>query len=265
MTRRATRKRPAAVSADDRDTVAENLCIMRVYVVPNHSNLYNCGVMHKSSTVGLISGTGDQGHGIALRLAAAGNTLSLGSRSAEKAGQTARLINQKIGEERVQGMDNHELVSGCEILFLTVPFAHVEQVINEYRLEFSEGQILVDVTVPVVFDKGPQLLNLESGSGAEHLQRLLPAGLPLVAAFKTLPAHLLGEIDSPLACDEFICSDSSSAKTRVLEVVSQISSLRWIDAGGLRYSRCLEAITLLEIALNRRYKVKEARVQVVGL
>ncbi len=238
---------------------------MRVYVVPNHSNLYNCGVMHKSSTVGLISGTGDQGHGIALRLAAAGNTLSLGSRSAEKAGQTARLINQKIGEERVQGMDNHELVSGCEILFLTVPFAHVEQVINEYRLEFSEGQILVDVTVPVVFDKGPQLLNLESGSGAEHLQRLLPAGLPLVAAFKTLPAHLLGEIDSPLACDEFICSDSSSAKTRVLEVVSQISSLRWIDAGGLRYSRSLEAITLLEIALNRRYRVKEARVQVVGL
>ncbi|MFB3069037.1 MAG: NADPH-dependent F420 reductase, partial [Acidobacteriota bacterium] len=222
-------------------------------------------VMHKSSTVGLISGTGDQGHGIALRLAAAGNTLSLGSRSAEKAGQTARLINQKIGEERVQGMDNHELVSGCEILFLTVPFAHVEQVINEYRQEFSEGQILVDVTVPVVFDKGPQLLNLESGSGAEHLQSLLPSGLSLVAAFKTLPAHLLVEIDSPLACDEFICSDSSSAKTRVLEVVSQIASLRWIDAGGLRYSRSLEAITLLEIALNRRYRVKEARMQVVGL
>ena len=203
--------------------------------------------------------------GIALRLAAAGNTLALGSRSGERAHQRALEINQQLGEEKIQGMDNHELVASCAILFLTVPFIHAEKVIGEYQQDFSEDHILVDVTVPVVFDKGPRLLELGGKSGAEHLQSLLPSGPTVVGAFKTLSSHSLCEIDAPLDCDEFVCSDSSPAKERVLEVVNQISFLRWIDAGPLRYSRSLEAITLLEIGLNKRYKVKGSRVQVVGL
>ena len=233
--------------------------------MPHHRSPYNGVQMAESFRAGLISGTGAEGLGIALRLAAAGHLLALGSRSVERARQKALEINQQLGEERVQGMDNHELVASCEMLFLTVPFVHAEKVIGEYQQDFSEVKILVDVTVPVVFDKGPRMLELGGKSGAEHLRSLLPAGPTVVGAFKTLSSHSLCEMDSPLDCDEFICSDSQPAKERVLEVVSQISSLRWIDAGPLRYSRSLEAITLLEIGLNRRYKVKGSRVQVVGL
>ena len=233
--------------------------------MPHHRSPYNGVQMAESFRAGLISGTGAEGLGIALRLAAAGHLLALGSRSVERARQKALEINQQLGEERVQGMDNHELVASCEMLFLTVPFVHAEKVIGEYQQDFSEVHILVDVTVPVVFDKGPRMLELGGKSGAEHLQSLLPAGPTVVGAFKTLSSHSLCEMDSPLDCDEFICSDSQPAKERVLEVVSQIPSLRWIDAGPLRYSRSLEAITLLEIGLNRRYKVKGSRVQVVGL
>ncbi len=233
--------------------------------MPHHRSPYNGGQMAESFRAGLISGTGAEGLGIALRLAAAGHLLALGSRSVERARQKALEINQQLGEERVQGMDNHELVASCEMLFLTVPFVHAEKVIGEYQQDFSEVHILVDVTVPVVFDKGPRMLELGGKSGAEHLQSLLPAGPTVVGAFKTLSSHSLCEMDSPLDCDEFICSDSQPAKERVLEVVSQIPSLRWIDAGPLPYSRSLEAITLLEIGLNRRYKVKGSRVQVVGL
>ncbi len=233
--------------------------------MPHHRSPYNGVQMAKSFRAGLISGTGEEGLGIALRLVAAGHTLALGSRSAERASQKALEINQQLGEDKVQGMDNHELVASCEMLFLTVPFVHAEQVIGEYQQDFSEDQILVDVTVPVVFDKGPRMLELGGKSGAEHLQSLLTAGPTVLGAFKTLSSHSLCEMDSPLDCDEFICSDSQPAKERVLEVVSQIPSLRWIDAGPLRYSRSLEAITLLEIGLNRRYKVKGSRVPVVGL
>lgn len=233
--------------------------------MPHKCSPYNGVQMTESFRAGLISGTGEEGLGIALRLAAAGHTLALGSRSAERASQTALEINQQLGEEKIQGMDNHELVASCEMLFLTVPFVHAEKVIGEYQQDFSEDQILVDVTVPVVFDKGPRLLDLGGKSGAEYLQSLLPSGPTVVGAFKTLSSHSLCEIDSPLDCDEFVCSDSPPAKERVLEVVSQIPSLRWIDAGTLRCSRSLEAITLLEIGLNRRYKVKGSRVQVVGL
>ena len=233
--------------------------------MPQHRSPYHGVQMTESFRVGLISGTGAEGLGIALRLAAAGHTLALGSRSAERGRQKALEINQQLGEERIQGMDNHELVASCEMLFLTVPFVHAEKVIEEYQQDFWEDQILVDVTVPVVFNKGPRMLELGGKSGAEHLQSLLPEGPTVVGAFKTLSSHSLCEIDSPLDCDEFICSDSQPARDRVLEVVSQIPSLRWIDAGPLRYSRSLEAITLLEIGLNRRYKVKGSRLQVVGL
>ena len=191
--------------------------------------------------------------------------MAIGSRSTERAVQQALEINQQIGGENVQGMDNHALIEACEILFLTVPYIHSRKVISEYQKELSEDQVLVDVTVPIVFDKGPRLVDLGTQSGAEHLQSLLPSGPAVVAAFKTLPARLLCEIGSPLDCDEFVCSDSSEAKSRVLELVGTIPSLRWIDAGPLRYSRSLEAITLLEIGLNRRYKVHDSRVQIVGL
>ena len=221
--------------------------------------------MGESDQVGLISGTGEEGQGIALRLAAAGNRVAVGSRSAERARQVALEINRTIGKENVRGMDNHVLIGTCETLFLTVPYIYSQQVISQYREELSPDQILVDVTVPVVFDPGPRLVDLGDQSGAEYLQSLLPSGPAVVAAFKTLPAHLLRDIDSPLDCDEFVCSDSSEAKSRVLEVVGTIPSLRWIDAGPLRYSRSLEAITLLEIGLNQRYRVKNSRVQIVGL
>ncbi|MEE8349651.1 MAG: NADPH-dependent F420 reductase [Acidobacteriota bacterium] len=221
--------------------------------------------MSTSEQVGLISGTGEEGTGIALRLAAAGIRLAIGSRSGDRARQHAIRVNQKIGHDRVQGMDNQQLITACEILFLTVPYIHVQQVISEYREELSPDQILVDVTVPIVFDRGPRLVDLGNQSGAELVQSLLPSGPAVVAAFKTLPAHLLCDIDSPLDCDEFVCSDASEAKSRVLDLVSRIPSLRWVDAGPLRYSRSLEAITLLEIGLNRRYKAKHSRVRIVGL
>lgn len=223
--------------------------------------------MHRQMrrSVGLIGGTGIEARGIALRLAAAGVDVTLGSRVRERATEAAGELNRLLGFDKVQGAENGELIEETEILFLTVPFAHSEPVLNEHRRRFSAGQILVDVTVPVAFDKGAQLVELEERSGAEHIQTRIPPELAIVAAFKTLPAHLLAESCAPLDCDEFICSDSPEAKSRVLEVVSRISSLRWIDAGPLRSSRSLEAMTLLAIQINRRYKIKDSRFRLVGL
>lgn len=221
--------------------------------------------MQKEWKVGLISGTGEEGLGIALRLAGAGEPVALGSRSSPRAQEAAAGLNRRIGNERITGLTNEKLVESCEILLLTVPFIHAEKVVRQYRNQLQEGQILVDVTVPVVFDKGPRMLDLEQGSGAEMIQSLLPPEIPVVGAFKTLPAHLLCESEMPLDCDEFVCSDSKEARQRVLEVFRVIPALRWIEAGPLRYSRVLEGMTLLAIGLNRRYRVKYSRFQVVGI
>jgi len=85
------------------------------------------------------------------------------------------------------------------------------------------------------------------------------------ANLAALIAQSIGEADLEVKDkDIFVVAQKivSKAEGQVLKLGL---SLRWIDAGPLRYSRSLEAITLLEIGLNRRYKVKGSRVQVVGL
>ena len=87
----------------------------------------------------------------------------------------------------------------------------------------------------------------------------------MVATFKTLPAHLLCELEKPLDCDEFVVADSPEARETVIELLRRIPSVRWIDSGPLRYAKALEAMTLLTIGLNRRYKSREGRYQFLGI
>ena len=220
--------------------------------------------MHKH-TIGLIGGTGIEGRGIAIRLAATGCQVGLGSRSSDRARQVARELNEQLGQSSIDGVDNATLVAEAELLFITVPFIHVDALLLEHSNKFTSSQVVVDVTVPLLFDKGPRLLDLPEGSGAEHLAKQLPSHVPLVAAFKTMPAQMLADVGSAINCDEFVCSDNAEAKKRALEVLGKIEGIRWIDAGPLRNCRTLERMTLLAIDINRRYKIKTARFQVVGL
>ena len=224
--------------------------------------------MNARSTVekiGLIGGTGVEGRGIALRLAMAGFQVQIGSRSQARARSTAVEMNRQIGSRPIGGAENREVIENCSLLFLTVPFRHAAETLKEHESQFTSDQVLIDVTVPVLFEKGPRFLSLEEGSGSEHLRSRLRSEVPLVATFKTIPAELLSELDAPLECDEFICSDSSEARERVLRVLQRIEGVRWLDGGPLRFCRSLEGMTLLAIGMNRRYRVKGSRFKVVGI
>ena len=220
-------------------------------------------------TVGLIGGTGDEGRGLALRFAIAGAQVTIGSRSAERARETADELNQLV-KARVTGpirhAENREAIAGSELVLLTVPFKHAASTLETHRDDFRPGSILVDITVPVSFEQGrARYVELPEGSASEHLKTRLPENVALVAAFKTEPAHLLAEIDEPLKCDSFVASDSKEAKARVMEAIGFIEGLRAVDAGALESARTLERMTVLAIGINRRYKIKTARFRVVGL
>jgi NADPH-dependent F420 reductase len=216
--------------------------------------------------VGLIGGTGEEGRGLALRWTLAGAQVTIGSRAIEKAEATARELNAIIGSEQIQFATNQDAIAGSEFVLLTVPFAHAAATLQAHRADFREGAILIDITVPVSFEQGRvRYAELAQGSASEHLQTLLPEKVPLVAAFKTEPAHLLAEAHEGLDCDSFVASDSKEAKTRVMDAIKFIEGLRPIDAGTLYSARALERMTVLAIGINRRYKVKTARYRVVGL
>jgi len=215
--------------------------------------------------LGFLGGTGIEGKGLALRFALAGAPVIIGSRSAERAQQKAAEYNALLGRELITGAENREMLAHAEMVFLTTPFAQTADAIQTYRDAFRPEQVLVDVTVPVKTKNSPGPGDLAEGSGSQHLAMHLPEGFPLVGAFKTVPSHVLAELQEPLECDVFVCGDSEEAKARVMEVIRLIPALRPVDAGRLSVAGTLERMTALAIGINRRYKIKTARYRVIGL
>jgi 8-hydroxy-5-deazaflavin:NADPH oxidoreductase len=216
--------------------------------------------------IGLIGGTGEEGRGLALRWAMAGAKVTIGSRTLERARAAAGELNALLGTDSIGYALNNEAVSDSEFVLLTVPFQHAASTLESHAADFREGAILIDITVPVSFEQGRvRYVELAEGSASEHLRARLPEQVPLVAAFKTEPAHLLAEIHERLDCDVLVAGDSKEAKARVMEAIKFIDGLRPVDAGTLYSARTLERMTVLAIGINRRYKVKTARYRVVGL
>lgn len=218
-----------------------------------------------ASKLGFLGGTGIEGKGLALRFAHAGATVIIGSRSAERAQKIARELNTQLGRELITGAENREMLACADMVFLTTPFSQAVSAIEAYRDSFRPEAILIDVTVPVKSKDSPGPGDLPEGSGSQFLASRLPAGLPFVGAFKTVPSHVLAELDVALECDVFLCGDSPPVKERVMEVVRLIPTLRPVDAGGLAVAGTLERMTALAIKINRRYKIRAARFRVVGL
>ena len=216
--------------------------------------------------VGFLGGTGIEGKGLALRFALAGAPVIIGSRSEERAQLAAQEYNTLLGRPLLRGMVNRDLLASAGIVFLTVPADHAVAAVEASRDDFASGLILVDVTVPTQINEGRvEYLERKEGSNAELIASHLPDRVRLVGAFKTVPAHVLAELETPLECDVFVCGDSKEARGEVLELAKRIPSLRPLDAGPLSMARTLERMTILAIHLNRRYKKKGARYSVVGI
>jgi NADPH-dependent F420 reductase len=220
----------------------------------------------KELTVGLLGGTGPEGRGLALRWAMAGAKVTIGSRSLDRARAAADELNRRIGSPLVGGGENQAVARESEFVLISIPFEHAAPTVQEHQGDFAGGAILIDATVPLAFEKGRvRYVELPEGSSSERLRAVLKPEIALVAAFKTMPAHLLEDPHEPLDCDEFVAGDDRDAKARVIEAMGSIQGLRPLDAGALENARTLERMTVLAIGINRRNKVKTARYRVVGL
>src|SRR5256885_339175 len=80
-----------------------------------------------------VGGTGSQGLGLALRFAAAGVPIVIGSRAAERAAAAAETIRAAVPGAVVRGYENAEAVARSERLFLTLPFAGLGRFLAEAR------------------------------------------------------------------------------------------------------------------------------------
>jgi NADPH-dependent F420 reductase len=217
--------------------------------------------------VAVIGGTGAEGFGLALRWAAAGIEVVIGSRDQGRAEDAAVRLRERIAEAQVMGLVNAAAAARCDVVVVAVPFSGQVAIYKSLTEGLREDAVVVDCTVPVeaaVGGKATHVLGVWEGSAAQLAASLAPKGAGLCAAFHTLSASALADLDSPLEGDVPVCGPKA-AKGVVRQLVEEIPELRFVDAGPLENARIVEPLTSLLIGMNRRYKTDRAGIRFTGI
>jgi NADPH-dependent F420 reductase len=213
--------------------------------------------------IAVLGGTGAQGSGLALRLANAGHTVTIGSRDAARAQTAASELSARTGKP-IAGADNRGAADAGEIVILAVPYA-VERATVEAVLDRLQGKILVDATVPLVPPKVSVVQLPAAQSAVAAIQDLAGKTVRVVSAFQNVSAQHLSDLDHAVDCDVLVCGDDRDACDVVIGLCADIG-LRGLYAGAIRNSAAAEALTSVLININRRYKVPGgAGIRITGI
>jgi NADPH-dependent F420 reductase len=206
----------------------------------------------------IIGGTGALGYGLALRWARAGEPIVIGSRETSRAEEAAERVRADVDGAQIEGLQNAEAAGKGPIVFLTVPFRAQSETLTNLRDALTEGQLLVDCTVPTaaaVSGKASRTLGVWQGSAAQQAEEMVPDGVTVISALHTVSAPRLAGGD-PLDEDILICGDRKADKARVARLIERIDGLRAVNAGALEMARIVETLTPMLISINVRYKAR---------
>ena len=211
--------------------------------------------------VGVLGGTGPQGRGLAVRLAASGQRILLGSRDADRAADVAAEVAGRAlpaaggAEVSVQGGSNVDVSGAADLVIVAVPYAGHAATVAELAAPLA-GKIVVDCVVPMGFDElGAYVLDVPEGSVTQQAAALLPDS-SVVGAFHHLSAVLLEDLSRPtLDGDVMVVGDVREATDTVQALAGRLPGMRGVYSGRLRNARQVEALTINLVSVNRRYKV----------
>ncbi|MET0999269.1 MAG: NADPH-dependent F420 reductase [Marmoricola sp.] len=206
-----------------------------------------------STTVAVLGGTGPQGRGLARRFAAAGLPVVIGSRSAERASETAKTRADATGGQ-VTGADNSGAAEAGDIVVVAVPWDGHGDLLRDLASALA-GKIVVDCVNPLGFDKqGAYALPVEEGSAAQQAEALLPDST-VVGAFHNVSAVKLEDPEvETVDTDVLVLGDVREATDLVRDLADTIPGVRGVYGGRLRNAHQVEALTANLISVNRRYK-----------
>jgi NADPH-dependent F420 reductase len=206
-----------------------------------------------TTTVAVLGGTGPQGRGLARRFAAAGLPVVIGSRSAERAADTAKTLAEATGGN-VTGADNAGAASAGDIVVVAVPWDGHGDLLRDLAPALA-GKVVVDCVNPLGFDKqGAYALPVEEGSAAQQAEALL-AHSTVVGAFHNVSAVKLEDPDvETVDTDVLVLGDVREATDLIIDLAGTIPGVRGVYGGRLRNAHQVEALTANLISVNRRYK-----------
>ncbi|MFD5034330.1 NADPH-dependent F420 reductase [Streptomyces sp. NPDC058405] len=199
--------------------------------------------------VGVLGGTGDQGRGLAYRLARAGQKVIIGSRVAERAEAAAAELGNGV-----EGAANADCALRSDVVIVAVPWEGHAKTLESLKEELA-GKLVVDCVNPLGFDKkGAYALTPEEGSAAEQAAALLPESR-VTAAFHHLSAVLLQDpAVEQIDTDVMVLGEVRADTDLVQALAGRIPGMRGVFAGRLRNAHQVESLVANLISVNRRYK-----------
>ena len=210
-------------------------------------------------SVAIVGGTGNLGGALALRLAAPGVKIIIGSRDAEKAKKAVETLKPNLRAGEMVGMTNQESIQGADYVVIAVPYEGHAQMVQDIKGQVA-GKIVIDTVVPL--NKGKPFVP-PAGSALQEAQQILGDEAPVVGALHNISAVDLADVDSPLG-DVLVCGDKSDAKEKVMEIIRRIGA-RPFDGGSGTNAYVIEGLTGVIISLNRKYKSKHGSIRIVGI
>ncbi len=212
--------------------------------------------------IGIVGGTGREGRGIAIRWAAAGHAVTIGSREASKGAEKAAELSAAHGVS-LAGKDNAGACRDAEVVLLSVPFAGHADTVRELAPVLA-GKIVIDLTVPL---KPPAVRTVhlpESKAACLATQQILGDSAKVVGALHHISSEHLVDAEHPIDCDVLVCGDDAEARSIVVKLVGDLG-LRGIEAGALANAVALESLTPVLLFINKKYGATGAGIRITGI
>jgi 8-hydroxy-5-deazaflavin:NADPH oxidoreductase len=206
--------------------------------------------------IGILGGTGDQGRGLARRLAIAGYRVVIGSRDAGRARAAADGLaaDGEAADGLLTGAVNAEAAAQADVVIAAIPWEGHRELLTALAAPLA-GKVVVDCVNPMGFDgKGAYALAVPEGSAAQQAAAVLPDST-VVGAFHHVSAELLLDpAVERLDLDVLVLGDDRQATDLVAAIAGRIPGMRGVYGGRLRNCGQVEALTANLVSINRRYK-----------
>jgi hypothetical protein len=216
-----------------------------------------------TTTIAVLGGTGKEGSGLAMRWAAKGYTVIIGSREGEKAVTKAAEMNSALGVTTVQGMANPDAARAAGVVVLSVPYTAHKATLESVR-EAVQGKVMIDLTVPLQPPKVRTVHVPEGKAASLEAQALLGEGVRVCCAFQNVSAEHLVDPHYVVDCDVLVCGNDAEAKKMVIELV-EATGMRGIDAGPLANAVAVESLTPVLLYINKAYATKGSGIRITGI
>ncbi len=187
-----------------------------------------------------IIGAGNVGGALAGSSVRAGHKVTLSAKDPAHADAKAK----ETGARAMHSVS--DAVKAADVVILAVPYAAVDAVLDELG-DALAGKVLIDVTNRMKRESMGE--SVDGTSAAEQIQKKAPKAKVAKAfnyAFASKQAD--PKVDGQ-SIDGYVASDDADAKKTTLELARSIG-FRPIDAGPLAMARALEAMAILNIALQ---------------